>query len=101
MSPDLQDQWAVAVRGAQGWLEEQMAARHALFARLDSAVGAHKADRVRRLLAQVDATAAHERAEAEAAIVARATVYYDSLDARTRATVKGEAATERAALDAA
>lgn len=101
VSPDLQDQLAAAVRGAQGWLEDQMAARRALFARLDSAVGAHRAGRVRRLLAQVDATAAHGRTEAEAAIVARATVYYDSLDASTRATVKAEAATESAALDAA
>ncbi|MFD7677453.1 hypothetical protein [Streptomyces sp. NPDC060187] len=38
VSPDLQDQLAAAVRGAQGWLEDQMAARRALFARLDSAV---------------------------------------------------------------
>lgn len=101
VSPEMQVQLEAAVRNARVWLQEQAEVRRKLFARLEEAVAGQRAGRVRRLLFRVNATASHDRTDAEEAIVARATTYFDALDSHTRQAVEAEAATERAAADAA
>ncbi|MFF3137711.1 zinc finger domain-containing protein [Streptomyces mirabilis] len=101
VSPEILGQLEAAVRHARAWLEEQAEVRRKLFAGLDEAVADQRAGRVRRLLFRVNATASHDRTEAEEAIVARATDYFAGLDSHTRQAVEAEAATERAAAEAA
>ncbi|MBC2907697.1 hypothetical protein H4N64_40575 [Streptomyces sp. PSKA01] len=101
VSPEMQVQLEAAVRNARVWLEGQAEVRRKLFARLEEAVAERRAGRVRRLLIRVNAAASHDRTEAEGAIVARASDYFDALDCDTRQAVEAEAATERAAAEAA
>ncbi|MFE5375177.1 hypothetical protein [Streptomyces mirabilis] len=101
VSPEILGQLEAAVRHARAWLEEQAEVRRKLFAGLDEAVADQRAGRVRRLLFRVNTTASHDRTEAEEAIVARATDYFAGLDSHTRQAVEAEAATERAAAEAA
>ncbi len=98
---ETQVQLAAAVEEAQRWLDEQAEARRELFARLDQAVTGEDAKQVRELLILVNATASHDRTEAEDGIVERATDYFAGLDYATQELLEAEAAAERAAVEAA
>ncbi|MFJ9968593.1 zinc finger domain-containing protein [Streptomyces avermitilis] len=101
VSQEIQGQLEAAVRHAHVWLEEQAGVRRRLFARLDQAVADQRAGQVRRLLVRVNATASHDRTEAEDAIVERAIDYFAGLDNLTQEAVEAEAAAERATAEAA
>lgn len=106
-SPDVQHQRHAAVRDAQVWLEKQAEVRRDLFARLDEAVSAQKAASARELLVRVNATAAHERTEAEDQIVGAAADFLSAqgrgqraLDAKREAEEAAEMMAAAAALAA-
>ncbi len=101
VSQEIQGRLEAAVRNAHVWLEEQAEVRHRLFARLDQAVTDQSAGKVRKLLVRVNATASHDRTQAEDAIVAKATDYFAGLDNLTQEAVDAEAAAERTAAEAA
>lgn len=64
-SPAEQSELAGALKDAHRWLQDQADVRRALFARLDEAMAAGHFEQTRELLVRVNATAAHERTEAE------------------------------------
>ncbi|MEU0110683.1 hypothetical protein ABZ313_35705 [Streptomyces sp. NPDC006251] len=101
VSEETQRQLAAAVQEAQNWLDEQAEARRDLFARLNQAATDEDARQVRELLLLVNATAAHDRTEAEDAIVDKATDYFAGLSHATQQLIEAEAAADRAAAEAA
>lgn len=100
VSQETQAQLDTAVQEANCWLEEQAEVRRDLFARLDQAVTAQNPKQVRELLIRVNATAAHDRNDAEDSIVNRADGYFAGLGHATHARMTAEAAAQRAAADA-
>ncbi|KIZ15754.1 zinc finger domain-containing protein [Streptomyces natalensis] len=62
-------QLTAAVSEAERWLEAQAAVRQELFGQLEKAVASGKAKQVRKLLTRANATAGHDRSDAENAIV--------------------------------
>ncbi|MGG7568947.1 hypothetical protein [Streptomyces sirii] len=82
-----------ALVDANRWLEGQAQVRHNLFSRLDKAVTGQHANQIRKLLAHVNATASHDRTEAENDIANAAASYFAAF-ARQR---QAEAAARRAA----
>ncbi|WP_432198389.1 hypothetical protein [Streptomyces sp. bgisy027] len=83
------------VRDAHQWLQDQAGVRRELFARLDEAVTARNSRQARELLTRANATAAHDRTEAEERI-AGAAADFVAEQARAQATADAERAAERA-----
>ncbi|MFJ5680254.1 hypothetical protein [Streptomyces sp. NPDC093097] len=81
VTPATQAELADAMQEAHRWLKSQADVRRELFARLDEAATARNTQHTRELLVRANATAAHERTEAEERIVGAAA---DFLAARTQ-----------------
>ncbi|MFE4018541.1 hypothetical protein ACFXPZ_14120 [Streptomyces sp. NPDC059101] len=65
---ETQAQLAAAVSDAERWLERQAGARRKLFSRLEDAVAEGNTRKAGQLLMRANATASHDRTEAESAI---------------------------------
>ncbi|MFI5681556.1 hypothetical protein [Streptomyces cellulosae] len=72
MSRQAEGERDAAVAEANRWLEGQAVVRRDLFARLDEAVTARRTKQIRELLARVNATASHDRADTKDVIAAAA-----------------------------
>ncbi|WP_327129645.1 zinc finger domain-containing protein [Streptomyces sp. NBC_01727] len=79
LDQETQVQIAVALEGAHRWLEGQVEVRRDLFSRLSKAVATRNNTQVRQLLVRVNATAGHDRSEAEDGIAGAAGDYIAAL----------------------
>ncbi|GAA1004750.1 hypothetical protein GCM10009576_097890 [Streptomyces rhizosphaericus] len=89
---EIQAQLAAAVSDAERWLEVQTEVRRELFSHLEEAVTALNATHVHQLLVRMNATASHDRTEAENAIAEAAVECLDAFAEQRQA----EAAAKRA-----